>query len=81
METKNLKFIQGLDFELIENLANNGKKYLLFFDDSCEKISISKHFVKVATAESHRKLNTIYIKPNLFHQSKLGRDVELRKHL
>ena len=52
MQRKNLKFIQGVDFELIENLPNNGTKYLLIFDDCCEKISNSKQFVKVATAGS-----------------------------
>ena len=78
MQRKNLKFIQGVDFELIENLPNKGTKYLLIFDDSCEEISNSKQFVKVATAGRHRGLNTIYIKHNLFHQSKLGRDVELQ---
>ena len=78
MQRKNLKFIQGVDFDLIENLPNNGAKYLLIFDDSCEKISNSKQFVKIATAGRHRGLNTIYIKHNLFHQIKLGRDVELQ---
>ena len=78
MQRKNLKFIQGVDFDLIENLPNNGTKYLLIFDDSCEEISNSKQFVKIATAGRHRGLNTIYIKHNLFHQSKLGRDVELK---
>ena len=48
------------------------------FDDSCEEISNSRQFVEVATAGRHRYLNTIYIKHNLFHQSKLGRDVELQ---
>ena len=75
---KNLNFIQGVNFDLIESLPNNGTKYLLMFDDSCEKISNSKQFVKIATAGRHRGLNTIYIKHNLFHQSKLGRDVELQ---
>ena len=75
---KNLKFIQGVDFELIENLPNNGTKYLLIFDDSCEEISNSKQFVKFASAGRHRGLNIIYIKHNLFHQSKLGREVELQ---
>ena len=28
MQRKNLKFIQGVDFELIENLPNNGTNYL-----------------------------------------------------
>ena len=73
------KFIQKVVFELIENLPNHGTKYLLIFDDSCEEISNSKQFVKIATAGRHRGLNTIYIKHNLFHQNKLGRDVELQK--
>ena len=37
MQRKNLKFIQGVNFELIENLPNNGTKFLLKFDDSCQK--------------------------------------------
>ena len=78
MQRKNLKFIQVVDFVLIENLPNNGTKYLLIFDDSCEENSNSKQFVKIATAGRHRGLNAIYIKHNLFHQSKLGRDVELQ---
>ena len=78
MQRKNLTFIQGVDFELIENLPNNRKNYLLLFDDSCEKISNSKYFEKTATAGRHRGLITIYIRHNLFHQSKLGRDVELQ---
>ena len=78
MRRKNLKFIQGIDFELIENLSNNGTKYLLKFDDSCEESLKFKQFVKVATAGRHRGLITIYIKHNLFHQSKFGRDVELQ---
>ena len=75
---KNIEFINGVDFQFIEQLPNNGKNYLLIFDDSCEEIFNSKEFVKVATAGRHRGLNTIYIKHNLFHKSKLGRDVELQ---
>ena len=78
MQRKNFKVIQGVDFDLIENIPNKATKYLLIFDDSCEEISNSKQFVKDATAGRHRGLNTIYIKHNLFHQSKLGRDVELQ---
>ena len=51
---------------------------MLIFDDSCEKICNSKAFVDIATAGRHQGLSTIYIKHNLFHQSKLGRDVELQ---
>ena len=75
---KNIEFVQGVDFELILNLPNNGTKYLLIFDDSCEEISRSKEFVKIATAGRHKGLGTVYIKHNLFHQSRLGRDIELQ---
>ena len=55
---------------------------MLIFDDSCEEICNSKAFVSFATAGRHRGLSTIYIKHNLFHQSKIGRDVDLQnKHL
>ena len=77
MQRKNLKFIQGVDIDLVGNLLKNVTKYLLIFDDSCEKIFNSKQFVKIATAGRHRGLNTIYIKHNLFHHSKIGRDVKL----
>ena len=30
MQRKNLKFIQGVDFDLIENLPNNGTKFCLY---------------------------------------------------
>ena len=75
---KNIEFVQGVDFELIQNLANNGTKYLLIFDDSCEEVSSSKEFVKIATAGRNKGLSTVYIKHNLFHQSRLGRDIELQ---
>ena len=75
---KNLEFVQGVNFEFIDSLKNNGTKYLLLFDDSCEEICNSKAFVDIAAAERYRGLSTIYIKHNLFHQSKLGKDVELQ---
>ena len=77
-EIKNLEFVQGVNFEFIDSLKNNGTKYLLIFDDSCEEICNSKAFVDIATAGRHRGLSTIYIKHNLFYQSKLGRDLELQ---
>ena len=60
-----------------KNLPNNGTKYLLIFDDSCEEISSSKEIVKIASAGRHKGFSTVYIKHNLFHQSRLGRDIEL----
>ena len=77
-EIENLEFVQGVKFEFIDSLRNNGTKHLLIFDDSCEEICNSKTFVDIATAGRHRGLSTIFIKHNLFHQSKLGRDVELQ---
>ena len=77
-EIENLEFVQGVNFEFIDSLKNNGTKQLLIFDDSCEEICNSKAFVDIATAGRHRGLSTIYIEHNLFHQSKLGRDVELQ---
>ena len=75
---KNLEFVQGVNFEFIDSLKNNGTKYLLNFEDSFEEICNSKAIFDIATAGRHRGLSTIFIKHNLFHQSKLGRDVELQ---
>ena len=77
-ENKNLEFVQGVNFELLDSIKNNGTKYLLLFDDSCEEICNSKAFVDIATAGRPRGLSIIYIKHIFFHQSKLGRDVELQ---
>ena len=77
-EIEGLEFVRGVNFEFIDSLKNNGTKYLLSFDESCEEICNSKAFVDIATAGRHRRLSTIYIKHNLFHQSKLGRYVELQ---
>ena len=70
--------MQGVNFEFIDSLKNNGTKHLLNFDDSCEEICNSKAFVVIATAVRHWGLSTIYIEDNLLHQSKPGSDVELQ---
>ena len=77
-EIENLEFVQRVNFEFIDSLKNIGTEYLLMFDESCGEICTSKAFVDIATAGRHRGLSTIYINHNLFHQSKLGRDVELQ---
>ena len=71
-----LEFPRGVNFEFMDSLKNNGTKHLLTLDDSCEEICDSKAFVDIATAGRHRGLSNFYIKHKLFHQSKLGRDVE-----
>ena len=78
-EIGNLEFVRGVNFEFMDSIKNNGTKYLLIFDDSCEEGCNSKAFIDIATAGKHRGLSTIYIKHNFFHHSKLGRDVELQK--
>ena len=78
MSFDNLEFVQGVHFEFINYLKNNGTKYLLTFDYSCAEFCNSKVLVDIATASRHRGFSTIYSKHNLFHQSKLGRDVELQ---
>ena len=77
-EIDNLEFVQGVHLEFINALKNNGTKYVLIFDDSCAEICNSTEFVDIATAGRHHGFSTIYIKHNLFHHSKLGRDVELQ---
>ena len=76
--SKNRVFVQGVNFDFIESLKNNDTKNLVIFANSCEEIFNSKAFVDIATAGRHRGLNTIYKKHNLFHQSKLGQNVELQ---
>ena len=75
----NLEFDQRVHFEIINSLTINATEYLLIFDDSCAEICNSKEFVDIATAGRHRGFSTIYIKPNIVHESKLGRDVEPQK--
>ena len=77
-EIEKFEFVQGVNFEFIDMLKNNGRKYLLKLDNSCEENCNSKSFVDVATAGRDRGLSAIYIKHNLFQQSKLGRHVELQ---
>ena len=77
-EIENLEFVRGVNFDFIDSVKHNGTKYLLISDNSCAEICNSKAFVDIATAGTHPGLSTIYIKHNLFHQSKLGRDVELQ---
>ena len=75
-EIENPEFVQGVNFEFIDSLKNNGTEYLLVFEESCEEFYNSKAFVDIGTARRHRGLSTIYIEHNLFHQSKLGPHVE-----
>ena len=72
-ERLNIEFIPCLDFEMIKNFG----KLLLVFDDSYEEIYHEQAFVELAVAGRHRKLHCIFVKHNLFHQSKWSRTIDL----
>ena len=69
----NIEFINCLDFEMIKTLQD----CLLIFDDSCEEIYQEKDFVKVAVSGRHRGIHCIFVKHNLFHQSRWSRTIDL----
>ena len=78
-EIQDIHFVEGVNFELVQSLKNDGTKYLLIFDDSCSEVCSSDFFEKIATGGRHLGFSAIYIKHNLFHQSKKkGRDIELQ---
>ena len=77
-EIENLEFVRAVNFEFIDSIKDNGTKYLLIFDNSCEGICNSEAFVDITTAGRHRGLTKIYIEHNVFHRSKQGRDVVLQ---
>lgn len=68
-----IQFIQFTTLEITKQLDN----CLLVFDDSCEEIYNDKEFSKIATSGRHRQLHVIYVKHNLFQQSKFSRTIDL----
>ena len=69
----NVFFTKFSGFEFSSQLEN----CLLVFDDSCEEIFNDKEFSKFATAGRHRNISVIYVKHNLFQQSKWSRTIDL----
>ena len=49
-EIDNLEFVQGVDFEFINPLKNNGTKYLLNFYDPCAELCNSGHCYRWQTS-------------------------------
>ena len=60
-------------FEIVNNLRD----CMIVFDDTCEEIFNEKDFVKLATAGRHKIVHVIYVKHNLFQQSKQSRTIDL----
>lgn len=71
--TLNIQFIRYTSLEVTKDLEN----CLLVFDDSCEEIYNENEFVKLATSGRHRQIHVIFVKHNLFHQSKNSRTIDL----
>ena len=69
----NVEFMKFDGFESVRKLEN----FLLVFDDSCEDIYNDKEFVRLATAGRHRGIDVIYVKHNLFQQSRWSRTIDL----
>ena len=73
-----IEFITYSGFDITKNVL----PCLLIYDDSCEEIFNDKGFVKLATSGRRLKLHVIYVKHNLFHQSKWSRSIDLNtKHI
>ena len=68
-----IKFIKYSELDITKKLSD----CLLVNDDSCEEIFNKKEFVKIATPGRHRKFYVIYVKHNLFQQSKWSRTIDL----
>ena len=68
-----MEFMKFDGFESVRKIEN----VLLVFDDSCEDIYNDKEFVRLATAGRHRGIDVIYVKHNLFQQSRWSRTIDL----
>ena len=53
------------------------KKLSLIFDDSCGEIYNDREFLNIVTSVRHRVVQVIYVKPNLFQQSRISRTLDL----
>ena len=69
----NIVFKKITNLEILQNTEN----CLLIFDDLCEEIFNDKEFVKLATAGRQKHINVIYVKHNLYQQSKCSRTIDL----
>ena len=69
----NIEFIKYSGLDITKKLSD----CLLVYDDSCEEIFSDTEFVKIATSGRHRKFHVIYVKHNLFQQSKWSRTIDL----
>ena len=69
----NIVFKKFTNFEFLQKTEN----CLLIFGDSFEEILDDKEFVNLATGGRHKNINVIYVKHNLYQQSKRSRTIDL----
>ena len=72
-KTLGVTFKKYANLEFVNSLAN----CFLIIDDSCEEIYNDNEIVKLATAGRHKNIKVIYIKHNLYQQSKWSRTIDL----
>ena len=72
-KTLDVTFNKYANLEFVNSLAN----CFLITDGSCEEIYNDKEFVQLATAGRHKNIDVIYIKHNLYQQSKWSRKIDL----
>ena len=72
-----MDFVPCLDFEMIKKLQN----FSLVIDDSCGELYQEKEFVNTSTVGRHKKVQCIFMKHNLFTESKWSRTFDLSTSL
>ena len=77
-EIEYLVFVQGVIFEFIDSLKTTVQSTCQFLTSLVKRFAVQKPLLTLPQLGKHRGLSTIYIKHNLFHKSKVGRDVELQ---
>ena len=69
----NILFKKFSNFEILSELEN----CLLVFDTSCEEIFNDTEISNLGTTGRHRNVSVIYVKHNLFEQSRWSRTIDL----
>ena len=72
--TLDVVFKNFTNIDFLQKIENG---YLIFYDSCQEDVYNDKEFLKLATAGCKKKVNVIYVKHNLYQQSKWSRPIDL----
>ena len=72
-----IEFIQGLEWNSLENIEALKKRILLVLDDSLEEAAKSKEFLALVIAGGHRNIHLVVLGHNLFQQTKSSKTIDL----